>query len=66
MDFSKSPYGVLYHPKAVPFWLDKHTWHYFGRGVSISGRYVMVGASYDDDRGDDSGAAYIFRRMGST
>jgi len=39
---------------------------YFGCSVSISGDYVIIGAAYDDDKGDDSGSAYIFRRSGAT
>ncbi len=37
----------------------------FGRSVSISGDYVIVGANYDDDNGEYSGSAYIFRRDGT-
>ena len=33
---------------------------YFGVSVSISGDYAIVGAHYDDDKGTDSGSAYIF------
>eukprot|EP01084_Bolivina_argentea_P259206 437283_1 len=33
---------------------------YFGLSVSISGGHAIVGASRDDDKGDKSGAAYIF------
>jgi hypothetical protein len=33
---------------------------YFGRSVSISGDYAVVGAYNDDDAGSDSGSAYIF------
>jgi hypothetical protein len=32
----------------------------FGRSVSISGNYAIVGAYYDDTTGTDSGRAYIF------
>ena len=39
---------------------------YFGSSVSISGDYVIIGASNDDDSGIDSGSAYIFHRSGST
>jgi len=37
----------------------------FGRSVSISGDYAIVGAPYDDDAGGSSGSAYIFRRTGT-
>jgi hypothetical protein len=36
----------------------------FGESVSISGDYAIVGAAYDDDKGDRSGSAYIFKRDG--
>jgi len=36
----------------------------FGYSVSISGQIAIVGALYDDDRGDRSGSAYIFERKG--
>ncbi len=38
----------------------------FGGSVSISGDYAIIGAYYDDDKGNDSGAAYIFKREGTT
>jgi hypothetical protein len=38
---------------------------YFGYSVSISGNYAIVGAAYDDDKGDYSGSAYIFRWDGT-
>ncbi len=38
---------------------------YFGSSVDISGSYALVGACYDDDRGVDSGSAYLYRRYGS-
>jgi hypothetical protein len=38
---------------------------YFGYSVSISGDYAIVGAPYEDSGGDNSGAAYIFRRTGT-
>ena len=37
---------------------------YFGKSVSISGKNAIVGAIGKDDLGNDSGAAYIFRRSG--
>jgi hypothetical protein len=38
---------------------------HFGCSVSISGDYAIVGANYDDDKGDASGSAYIFKRNGA-
>ena len=37
----------------------------FGYSVSISGDYAVVGAYRDDDNGNYSGSAYIFRRDGT-
>ncbi|HOW70265.1 MAG TPA: SUMF1/EgtB/PvdO family nonheme iron enzyme [Phycisphaerae bacterium] len=34
----------------------------FGRCVSVSGDTAVVGAAQDDDKGDGSGSAYLFRR----
>ena len=34
----------------------------FGNSVSISGHYAVVGAFQNDDNGDHSGSAYIFRK----
>ncbi len=39
---------------------------YFGKSVSISGDYAIVGAYANDSYGSDSGAAYIFKRNGNT
>lgn len=36
----------------------------FGESVSISGEYVIVGAPRDDDNGNISGSAYMFKRSG--
>ena len=36
----------------------------FGVSVSVSGDTVVVGADYDDDKGDASGSAYVFARSG--
>ena len=35
----------------------------FGESVSISGDVAIVGARNDDDSGDNSGSAYVFRRV---
>ena len=37
---------------------------YFGYSVSISGETAIVGAPYDDDKGNDSGSAYVYVRNG--
>jgi len=38
----------------------------FGKSVSISGNYVVIGASGNDDNGSCSGSAYIFVRSDTT
>lgn len=38
----------------------------FGVSVGISGDYAVVGAFQDDDGGNASGSAYVFRRNGTT
>ena len=38
---------------------------WFGRSVSISGDYAVIGARYDDDNGSFSGSAYVFERDGA-
>ena len=44
---------------------DGATSDYFGYSVSISGDYAVIGADGDDDNGDASGSAYIFKRDGT-
>ena len=39
---------------------------YLGLAVAISGDTAAIGAYHDDDNGDDSGSAYIFRFNGSS
>lgn len=36
----------------------------FGNSVSISGETIVIGAYQDDDRGTNSGSAYVFTRTG--
>ena len=38
----------------------------FGYSVSIKGDYIIIGANSDDDKGLDSGSAYIFRWDGTS
>ena len=35
---------------------------YFGQSVSIDGDTVVIGAIFDDDKGHNSGSAYVFTR----
>jgi hypothetical protein len=42
---------------------DASAFDFFGRSVSISGDYIVVGANEDDTAGDDNaGSAYVFKR----
>ncbi|MCP4633102.1 MAG: hypothetical protein GY855_09265, partial [candidate division Zixibacteria bacterium] len=41
---------------------DKEASDYFGKSVSISGEYAIVGAYYEDAGGSSAGAAYIFKK----
>ena len=36
---------------------------WFGKSVALSGDMALIGAPYSDEKGNDSGAAYIFHRM---
>ena len=38
----------------------------FGSSVSIYGDYAVVGAPMDDNNGNNSGSAYVFKRTGSS
>jgi hypothetical protein len=39
---------------------------YFGNAVSISGDRAIVGAQYEDEKGTNSGSAFIFERVGGS
>ena len=63
--------GVLNIVHAVPDEIkltvnDAAAEDHFGRSVSVSGDYAIVGAPHDDDGGYSSGSAYIFKRNGFT
>ncbi|KAA3605347.1 MAG: T9SS C-terminal target domain-containing protein [Calditrichaeota bacterium] len=45
---------------------DAATGDRFGRSISISGDYVIVGADRDDDGDSGTGSAYIFNRSGTS
>ncbi|MCW5205529.1 FG-GAP repeat protein [Desulfobulbus sp. F5] len=44
---------------------DEAATDYLGYSVSLSGDTALIGASGDDDKGDLSGAAYVFVRSGT-
>ena len=41
---------------------DGTSWDWFGFSVSIDGDMAVVGARFDDDNGENSGSAYLYRR----
>jgi len=41
---------------------DGEKLEFFGKSVSIDGEYAIIGASSDDENGEDSGSAYVFKR----
>jgi len=45
---------------------DRSANDFFGTSVWIAGDYAIVGVPFDDDKGSNSGSAYIFERSGST
>ena len=42
---------------------DGAAYDYFGYVASISGNVALVGADGDDDKGEDSGSAYVFKTV---
>jgi hypothetical protein len=42
---------------------DGSSYDRFGASVSIAGNYVVVGAAYNDDLGNNCGSAYIFEKV---
>ena len=45
---------------------DSNNGDEFGSAVAISGNYAIIGSSYDDDNGENSGSAYIFFNNGTS
>ena len=58
--------GATWTQQAKLLAADGAAYDGFGRSVSISGDYAIVGAYFDDDNGTNSGSAYIFKRDGTT
>ena len=60
-------YGSGWSQQAKLVASDKAAGDYFGTSVSISGGWVIVGASFEDPGGlTSAGAAYIFARSGTS
>ena len=69
-DYSGSAYifkrdGAIWSEQKKIYAFDAEPMEYFGHSVSISGDYAIVGAYKDDDNGQHSGSAYVFRRSGT-
>jgi len=62
--FRKDSTGWIEDVKLTPG--DGADFDEFGISVSILGEFALVGADVDDDSGENSGSAYLFRRDGST
>ena len=58
--------GTAWSQQAKLIPSDGYVYDRFGCRVSIDGDYVIIGANRDDDNGEDSGSAYIFKRDGSS
>jgi hypothetical protein len=59
---SPSASGQILNESAKLLASDGAAGDQFGRSVSVAGDLAVVGAIWDDDKGDASGAAYMFRR----
>ncbi len=57
--------GTLWTQQAKLLATDGHAGAWFGHSVSLSGERVVVGARYDNERGFEAGAAYVFVRTGT-
>ncbi|KPK72508.1 MAG: hypothetical protein AMJ79_15680 [Phycisphaerae bacterium SM23_30] len=45
---------------------DGNIYDNFGSSIALDGETLIIGSPYDDDHGDSSGSAYIFRYKGNT
>ena len=64
LSISQPAYAQISELKILPS--DGAAGDNFGGSVSISGEYAVVGAFFDDDNGDRSGSAYLFKRVGTS
>ncbi|GAA4644489.1 hypothetical protein GCM10023115_24490 [Pontixanthobacter gangjinensis] len=58
--------GTIWHQQAKLVAPDGEADDRFGRDVALHEDTALVGAMHQDDRGDDSGAAYVFKRTGNS
>jgi len=54
--------GTAWAQEAKLIAFDGAEGDFFGRAVALSGDTAVIGAGRDDDKGQNSGAAYIFRK----
>ncbi len=59
-------FGTTWTQKAKISASDGAAGDNFGVCLSISGDTILIGAPYDDDKGTNSGSAYVFTRNGTT
>jgi hypothetical protein len=57
--------GTTWTQQAKLLAVDGATNDYFGNSVSLSGNTALIGAENDDDKGTNSGSAYLFSRTGT-
>ncbi|MCH8304485.1 MAG: T9SS type A sorting domain-containing protein [Candidatus Marinimicrobia bacterium] len=62
--FKRSGTSWAQETKLLPS--DAAAGDFFGKSVSISGDYAVVGAQENDDNGTNSGSAYVFKRAGAS
>jgi hypothetical protein len=62
--FVRSDTGWTQQAKLTPS--DGAEGDFFGRSVAVNGDTAVIGAVYDDDRGLQSGSAYVFVRSGTS
>jgi len=62
--FKRSDRSWVQEAKLLPS--DGETNEQFGFSISISSDYVIVGSRLDDENGENSGSAYVFKRTGAS
>ncbi|WP_164115775.1 FG-GAP repeat protein [Sphingorhabdus sp. Alg239-R122] len=58
--------GTTWHQQAKLVAPDGDVDDRFGRDVALNKDTALIGAMHQDDRGDNSGAAYVFKRAGTS
>ena len=63
-DYNDDPCDPCWLQSAKLLAQDGQANDYFGTSVALDGDFAIIGADGDDDNGDSSGSAYIFRNIG--